>query len=142
MGVQNDLLNELRALRASVSFTAQVPSTPGSSRIAASTIRALDVLMTIGTGAVVPALNPVPGWAWPIGIARQAGAPGTEINVAVPGDEVEDASWSWAPGQSVWLGDDARLTQGGYSGAYFVVIGVALTATRVLVRVEQPVKLA
>lgn len=53
---------------------------------------------------------------------------------------VDDAAWSWSPGR-VYLGANGSLTQTPPADGYDVLIGVAVSATRLLLDLQDPIEL-
>jgi hypothetical protein len=75
---------------------------------------------------------------------------GVSVNAAVDGDPVEvvrfgpieHVGWTWTPDQPVFLGINGALVQAVPGGATFVlVVGQALSATRLMVAPQQPIVL-
>lgn len=75
---------------------------------------------------------------------------GLSLNAAAIGDNVvvrfagiaEEPSWTWTEGEPIFLGDDGVLTQTPPGIGSLIELGVALTATSVDVRVQEPVVLS
>ena len=76
-----------------------------------------------------------------IGLAKQTGNIGNVIAVAE--DEfMTNTAWAWQPDKPVFLGTDGTLTQS-FIGVLFVQqVGVALTPTKIVIRISQPIKRA
>lgn len=74
-----------------------------------------------------------------LGLTMTAADTGDEINVQRSGP-IDDAGWSWTPGP-VWLGTSGNLTQTPPSGGFDLMVGVALSATRILLDLQQPIDL-
>lgn len=91
-------------------------------------------------GYVLPALNTDSRSLWPSGLARQAASPNSLFAVCSSG-EMEDPFWNWIPGAPIWLGDGAIPTQGAHTGTHLIILGVALSQTRILVRIGAPILL-
>lgn len=53
---------------------------------------------------------------------------------------VDDDNWNWSPGR-VYLGANGSLTQTPPSGGFDVLVGVAVSATRVLLSLTDPIEL-
>lgn len=64
------------------------------------------------------------------GIAMTAASAGATLSVITAGD-MEDASWSWTPGQRIYLSDTGSLTQS--PGSIIKEVAFALTATKIIV---------
>lgn len=76
-----------------------------------------------------------------IGLAKQTGNIGDVI--AISEDEfMVNTAWAWQPKKPVFLGTDGTLTQS-FIGVLFVQqVGVALTPTKIVIRISQPIKRA
>ena len=70
------------------------------------------------------------------GISLTSGGPGDPIQVKSVG-LITDASWGWTPG-FVWLAENGQLTQTPHTARATVVIGSALNATTLLLRLDEP----
>lgn len=110
--------------------------------VADETISALRVVRLAAPGHVVIARLPEPQALGPLGVAVQSAAIGGEINAQRSGP-IFDALWAWSPGLPVLLGEDGVLTQTQPAGQpYAVVIGVAVDATTLMVRIAPAIRLA
>lgn len=74
-----------------------------------------------------------------LGITLTAAQPSAPINVQRSGS-LEDAGWSWTPGP-VWLGVDGALSQTPPSDGYDVLLGAAVSATRITLNLNAPIEL-
>lgn len=74
-----------------------------------------------------------------LGITLNAAGAGDELNVQRTG-ELNDASWSWAPGR-IWLGAAGSLTQTPPASGFDVLIGAAVSATRIILNIQDPIEL-
>lgn len=74
-----------------------------------------------------------------IGISLTAAPAGQLINVQRSG-VMDDANWSWTPGR-VWLGAGGALTQMPPADGYDVLIGSAVSATRITLNLSEPIDL-
>lgn len=74
------------------------------------------------------------------GISRGAGSTGQALTIQADGS-IAEAGWSWTLGQPVWLGSNGLLTQTPPTEGYCVQVGIALAATRMLIRITSPVQL-
>ena len=72
-----------------------------------------------------------------LGLALTAAAAGTATNIQLIG-AVDDAAWSWTPGP-IWLGTNGALTQTPPASGFDVRLGAAVSATRVILNIEEPV---
>jgi hypothetical protein len=73
------------------------------------------------------------------GITLSAAEVGTPINVQSLGP-LDDSAWNWQPGP-VWLGANGALTQTPPADGYDVLIGAAVSATRLLLNLQPPIDL-
>lgn len=74
-----------------------------------------------------------------LGLTMTAAGIDDEINVQRSGP-IDDSGWSWTPGP-VWLGSSGNLTQTPPVGGNDLMVGVALSATRILLDLQQPIDL-
>lgn len=74
-----------------------------------------------------------------LGITLTAAGAGQPINVQRSG-AIDDSGWSWTPGP-VWLGADGVLTQTPPATGYYVLIGAAVSANRLLLNIQPAIKL-
>lgn len=76
-----------------------------------------------------------------IGLAKQTGNIGNVIAVAE--DEfMTNTAWAWQPDKPVFLGTDGTLTQSLIGVLFVQQVGVALTPTKIVIRISQPIKRA
>jgi hypothetical protein len=73
------------------------------------------------------------------GLTLTSASVGQPLNVQNAG-AVDDAGWTWAPGP-VWLGADGVLTQTPPLDGFDVLIGAAVSATRLLLNLQPPIDL-
>jgi hypothetical protein len=80
-----------------------------------------------------------------VGMTLNAASIGGELSIRLLGDIVEP-TWSWNVNLPVWLGDNGVLTQTEPSkaagDAFSLVVGFAMTPTRVYLKTTEPVFLA
>lgn len=74
------------------------------------------------------------------GVTLTSATTGQPINVQSSGP-MDDSAWSWAPGP-VWLGADGLLTQAPPEAGYLLYVGRAVSSTRLIINIDQPVELA
>ncbi|MGA4634510.1 hypothetical protein ACPA5B_11580 [Pseudomonas solani] len=74
------------------------------------------------------------------GVTITAAVLGQPINVQSSGP-LDDVTWSWAPGP-VWLGADGHLIQAPPEAGYLLYVGRAVSSTRLIININQPVELA
>ena len=73
------------------------------------------------------------------GITKHAADSGVVVEVQVM-DIMTEPSWSWIPFMPVYLGSNGTLTQNeSYTGVFVLIVGVALTSTSLMIRIQQPV---
>lgn len=107
--------------------------------IADEALSALRVVRAAGPGRVCYARPPELEARAPIGITSAGAASGETITLVSRG-EMRDASWFWTPGAPLLLGANGTLTQTQPSGQpYLVVMGVAVSATAIVVRIGLPI---
>ena len=74
-----------------------------------------------------------------LGLSLTAADAGQPLNVQRSG-VLDDNGWSWTPGR-VWLGADGALTQTPPADGFDVLIGVAVSATRITLDLTDPIEL-
>ncbi|WP_375592296.1 hypothetical protein [Chitiniphilus eburneus] len=74
-----------------------------------------------------------------LGLTLTAGDAGSEVDVQRSG-AIDDAGWWWTPGP-VWLGAAGTLTQTPPADGFDVRVGAAVSATRLILDVSDPVSL-
>lgn len=74
-----------------------------------------------------------------LGVATTAAGPGDDINIQRSG-AIDEPSWSWTPGP-VWLSPTGTLTQTPPSDGFDVLIGAAVSPTRVILDLQTPIDL-
>lgn len=74
-----------------------------------------------------------------LGVTLTAAETGASINVQRSG-AIDDASWSWQPGR-VWLGAAGALTQTPPVDGFAVLIGAAVSATRITLNIQDAIQL-
>jgi len=74
------------------------------------------------------------------GITLNAVEQGEPINLQLSGP-LDDAAWTWQPGP-VWLGPAGTLTQTPPDDGYLLFIGNAVSPTRLIINIDQPIALA
>ncbi|ATG94675.1 DUF2190 family protein [Paracidovorax citrulli] len=75
-----------------------------------------------------------------LGITLTAADPGQPINVQRSG-VITDSAWSWTPGQRIYLGLGGALTTAAPAVGFDVLIGTALSPTRLLLNLQDPIAL-
>jgi hypothetical protein len=74
-----------------------------------------------------------------IGVTITAALASEPVNIQSAGP-LTDASWQWAPGP-VWVGIDGRLTQTPPDDGFDLLIGSAVSATRIALNLQRPIDL-
>jgi hypothetical protein len=74
------------------------------------------------------------------GLTTGAAADGASVDVQVSG-EIDAGYWTWTPGP-VFLGLNGQLTQSPGSAAFIQQVGMALSATRLLIEIFTPIQTA
>ena len=74
-----------------------------------------------------------------LGLTITSGAASENVNVQLVG-AVDDASWSWTPGR-VYLGASGFLTQTPPDAGYLVLVGYAVSATRLVLNIQDNIEL-
>lgn len=75
-----------------------------------------------------------------VGLTLTAADAGGLVNVQRSG-VVDDAAWSWTPGQRVYLGQGGALTVCPAETGFHVLIGTAASATRLLLNIQDPLQM-
>jgi len=74
-----------------------------------------------------------------LGLTLTAAASGEQTNIQRSGP-IDDSGWNWTPGP-VWLGAAGALTQTPPADGFDVLIGAAVSATRITLNLQQPIEL-
>ncbi|WP_314407320.1 hypothetical protein [Pseudomonas kuykendallii] len=74
------------------------------------------------------------------GITLTAAAQGAPINLQLSGP-LDDSAWSWTLGP-VWLGAEGALTQTPPAEGFLLYVGAAVSPTRIIINIDQPIELA
>lgn len=74
-----------------------------------------------------------------LGLTLTAANLGEQTNIQRSGP-IDDSGWSWTPGP-VWLGAAGALTQTPPADGFDVLIGAAVSATRITLNLQQPIEL-
>lgn len=112
----------------------------------------LQRLAGMDTSALLVVYEDLFGAVWPadpdaesdvlalLGVTVSAAEGGQPINVQRMG-HIDDAAWQLQPGKRVFLGRQGRLTHEPPQAGYDVLIGVALSSTRLLLNIQDPIAL-
>lgn len=76
-----------------------------------------------------------------IGLAKQTGNIGDVIAV-VEEEFMTNTAWNWVPQKPIFLGTDGTLTQDLIGVLFVQQVGVAITSTKIVIRISQPIKRA
>lgn len=146
-GQDNTLLEPVQELVLLTEAQQGPPGIPGPAggqvvqRTAGMDISALLVVYEDLNGAVWPADPDVERDVLALlGVTVSAAAGGQPINVQRLG-HIDDAAWQLQPGKRVFLGRQGHLTQEPPKAGYDVLIGMALTASRLLLNFQDPIEL-
>lgn len=119
---------------------AGIPGPAGGSsvqRAAGETISALRVLYEQDGAVFVLGYQDAAHIDQILGLSLTAAGPGQPVNVQRSG-VVDDGGWSWALGR-VWLGAAGGLTQNPPADGFDVLIGTAVSATRITLNIQDPI---
>jgi hypothetical protein len=138
-------LPELEALTLGEQGPPGLPGAPGPAggsafqRIAGETLSALRAVYELD--GVVRYLDPQDSDHIDLllGLTLTAATPGAPVNIQRSGP-IDDAGWSWIPGP-VWLGPAGTLTQTPPADGYDLLIGAAMSATRLTLNIQDPITL-
>jgi hypothetical protein len=75
-----------------------------------------------------------------LGVTLTAADAGAPIDVQRSG-AITDSAWSWTPGQRIYLGIGGALTTTPPAAGFDVLIGTALSPTRLLLNLQDPIAL-
>jgi hypothetical protein len=107
--------------------------------IAGQTISALRAVRASPAGVVYASSGDLDAGAV-LGVSLTSGNAGQPINVQTSG-ALEDSTWNWIAGWRVFLGLAGALTHVPAPNGAHISIGVAITATKLLVRLEDAIVL-
>jgi hypothetical protein len=75
-----------------------------------------------------------------IGITTNSALTGEFVKVQLQ-DELIEPTWSWTQGASIWLSTNGLLSQSVSSSIAQTELGLALTPTKILIRIQPPIHL-
>lgn len=108
--------------------------------VAAQTISALKVVRQSGSSAYVVTSQSTQAELETIaGVALTGGGVGSQITVE-RNNFVEDGNWAFSPG-SVYLGSNGELTQTEPTSGFLVIMGNAVSSTKVRLGIQHPLGL-
>lgn len=122
-----------------------IPGAPGPAggsafqRLAGQTLSALRAVYELDGEVFVLDYRDAAHINLALGITLTAAQVGEPINVQRSG-VLDDAGWSWTAGP-VWLGVDGALTQAPPADGFDVLIGSAVSATRLILNIQDPIDL-
>lgn len=120
-----------------------IPGPAGGSafqRMAGVTLSALRILYESPNGSVYPLDHRDAAHIdLLLGLSLSAALSNTPVTLQRTG-VIDDAGWSWIPG-NVWLGTDGQLTQTPPAEGFDVLIGTAVSATRLTLNIQAPIDL-
>lgn len=129
--------NALTVVRLQILNPPSAPaSTPDAPQwVAQGDVGALKLVTAVADGVARLAQSTDP---YPLGVTTTAAADGGSFEVVLDG-VIADAFWNWTPGGVLFAADDGGLTQTPPEAGYLVSIGVALSATTIMVRIASPI---
>lgn len=75
-----------------------------------------------------------------LGITTGAIEQNAEGTIQITGEMIE-SSWTWIPGQYIFLGNNGLLTQQVPVTGFLLIIGFAETSTKIFIDIKQPINL-
>src|SRR5205085_1073647 len=76
-----------------------------------------------------------------IGITTGAASEGAAVSVQNIGEMIEP-SWQWAPDIPIYINANGILSQTAPTTGFSLVVGFAVTSTRIIIHITQPIILA
>lgn len=149
-GQDNTLLEPVQELVLLTECQQGPPGPPGIPGPASGQV--LQRMAGMDTSALLAVYEDMCGAIWPadpdaesdvlalLGVTVSAAVAGQPIHVQRLG-YIDDAAWQLQPGNRVFLARQGRLTQQPPEAGYDVLIGVALSATRLLLNIQDPIEL-
>lgn len=149
-GQDNTLLEPVQELVLLTDCRQGPPGPPGIPGPAGGQV--LQRLAGMDTSALLVVYEDLFGAVWPadpevesdvlalLGVTVSAAAGGQPIHVQRIGS-IDDAAWQLQPGKRVFLGRQGRLTQEPPQTGHDVLIGTAITSTRLLLNIQDPIEL-
>lgn len=118
-----------------------IPGPAGGSslqRLAGEVVSALRVLYELDGEVFVLDYRDAEHIDLVLGVSLTAAEAGQPLNVQRTG-VIEDVGWSWQPGR-IWLGIDGQLTQTPPVDGFDVLLGAAVSATRITLNIQDPIE--
>lgn len=75
-----------------------------------------------------------------LGISRNAAALNSPVAIQT-GGLMTEPSWTWTPDQPVFCGSEGVLTQASPASGFALIVGVAVSATQILIEAKMPILL-
>lgn len=122
-----------------IDATAAVQAITALMRVGGTGVGAHRTLMFDPSGAVVHA-DPLDAGFLFAGISQQAGVAGSSVMV-LQGGPMTEVTWAWTPGQPLFVGPNGTLTHAVPLAGVMQEVGIAYTATMVMVQPQTPITL-
>lgn len=75
-----------------------------------------------------------------IGLSINAASIGSDVNIITTGYVVE-SSWSWIPGEPLFLSTDGQISQTPPTSGILLQVGKSISATSIYINLQQPIQL-
>lgn len=111
--------------------------TGGSSltKIAFDNVSALKAVYATSNGTVSHATLSTVATTQVIGIAKGSALPASSVQVQ-PSGQMQDPSWNWIPGQSIYLSNNGNLTQTLPTTSWHVELAVADATNSIIINIQ------
>lgn len=114
------------------------PTSEALQRLAGETLSALRIVWEDASGSVFALdYRDTASVYLLLGLTVSAAAIGGQLNIQ-RGGVVDDSAWTWTPGP-LWLGPDGTITQSPPVDGFSVLLGSAVSATRVILDINRPI---
>ena len=110
------------------------PGADGSGNSQFTAAQVISALRVIKLDSANQAVYADPSSVGIVGLSLEAGNIGDLVRVAGDGAVVSDPSWNWTPDAFIFCSTNGVLTQTAPTVGTWAPVGVALTATRIIVR--------
>lgn len=120
-----------------------VPGQPGEASlmlIAGGPIGGHRVVRSLAGVAIYADQDTVPDAVCVLGVTQGAASAGAPVQVQLMGT-MDEPSWAWTPDQPLFVGPTGTLTQTPPATGYRLIVGVALTATKINIGLKMPIVL-
>jgi len=109
---------------------------------AGATLSAKKIVTSDGSGNAIYASNATAAHAYKvIGMNDNSANSGESVRVITEGN-VTNSTWTWTPGSALYLSTSGEITHTVPTTGFALKIGMAITATKIFIRIEAPVILA